>query len=189
MFKIIAVTDSKTCSRPLLSQISYLKNAPQIPNALILRAKELSASEYFTLAQQVQNICQQENLPLILHTHWQIALRLKQPMVHLPLKDLAQIDTTNRKFFTYLSTSVHNLAELQQALTLGATHIVAGHIYATNCKANLPPRGLHFLQEICANTKLPVYAIGGIKFDSKQWQELKNAHAAGCCIMSAYMQV
>lgn len=189
MFKIIAVTDSKTCPRPLLSQIPYLKNAPQIPDALILRAKELSAAEYFTLAQQARNICQQKNLSLILHTHWQTALKLKHPLIHLPLKDLAQIDASSRNFFTYLSTSVHNLAELKQALTLGATHIVAGHIYPTNCKAGLPPRGLYFLQEICNNTQLPVYAIGGIRFDSKQWQELKNAQAAGCCIMSAYMQV
>lgn len=189
MFKIIAVTDIKSCPRPLLSQIPYLKNAPQIPDALILRAKELSAAEYFTLAQKAQNICQQENLPLILHTHWQTALKLKHPLIHLPLKNLIQIDAASRNFFTHLSTSVHNLTELKQALTLGATHIIAGHIYATNCKAGLPPRGLNFLQEICTNTKLPVYAIGGIKFDPKQWQDLKNVQAAGCCIMSAYMKV
>ena len=87
-------------------------------------------------------------------------------------------------------------------------------IYATHCKAGVPPRGLSFLHQvhefavkhttprqsqakerahaqdsiICQKT-LPVYAIGGIGFDTRQWQELARNGAQGACIMSAYMKV
>ena len=36
---------------------------------------------------------------------------------------------------------------------------------------------------------IPVYAIGGIGFDARQWQELVQCGAQGACIMSAYMKI
>lgn len=40
-----------------------------------------------------------------------------------------------------LGTSVHSLEEAREAQTLGADYLTAGHIYATDCKRGLPPRG------------------------------------------------
>lgn len=43
---------------------------------------------------------------------------------------------------------------------------------------------------ICNSYKsIPVYAIGGIGFDARQWQELVQCGAQGACIMSAYMKI
>ena len=43
---------------------------------------------------------------------------------------------------------------------------------------------------ICKSCKsIPVYAIGGIGFDARQWQELVQCGAQGACIMSAYMKI
>ena len=46
---------------------------------------------------------------------------------------------------------------------------------------------------ICKSCKscksIPVYAIGGIGFDARQWQELVQSGAQGACIMSAYMKI
>ena len=36
---------------------------------------------------------------------------------------------------------------------------------------------------------IPVYAIGGIGFDARQWQQLVQSGAQGACIMSAYMKI
>ena len=42
----------------------------------------------------------------------------------------------------------------------------------------------------CTSCKsIPVYAIGGIGFDARQWQELARSGAQGACIMSAYMKI
>ena len=43
--------------------------------------------------------------------------------------------------------------------------MTAGHIYATDCKQGLPPRGLDFLEEVCRAVDIPVWAIGGIGKD------------------------
>ena len=45
-------------------------------------------------------------------------------------------------------------------------------------------------QKSCNSCKsIPVYAIGGIGFDARQWQELVQSGAQGACIMSAYMKI
>ena len=67
--------------------------------------------------------------------------------------------------------------------------MTAGHIYATDCKRGLPPRGLDFLREVCRSTSLPVLAIGGIGLDGKQLREVLEAGAAGACVMSGMMRL
>ena len=67
--------------------------------------------------------------------------------------------------------------------------LTAGHIYVTDCKKGLAPRGLGFLKDVCSTVNVPVYAIGGIKFDEKQWEELKQNGASGGCIMSGMMEL
>ncbi len=52
-----------------------------------------------------------------------------------------------------------------------------------------PPRGLPFLQNVCQAVQIPVYGIGGIKIDEAQLHELKNAGAAGGCVMSGMMHI
>ena len=68
-------------------------------------------------------------------------------------------------------------------------YMTAGHIYVTDCKKGLAPRGLGFLKDVCSTVNVPVYAIGGIKFDKKQWEELKQKGASGGCIMSGMMEL
>lgn len=200
-FPLIAVTDAAGCPRPLLQQLERIALSGYKPTALLLRAKNLTPEEYFLLAKQMLSICQKQQIKLIVHTHRQIARRLGIKNLHLPIQPLAAMPETDRKFFS-ISTSVHSAQEVRQALSLGAHILLAGHIYATGCKPKLPPRGLHFLRNICQTVlehnaqqalqnKPPVkiYAIGGIKFDCTQWQELQAAGADGACIMSGYMQI
>ena len=213
-FQLIAITDAASCPRSLLEQVERIGACTHKPSKLILRAKELNAVEYAALAQQFLPLCQTYHIELMLHSHWQIALELGITQVHMPLPLLAQMPEELRRSL-FISTSVHSITEAQQALALGANVLIAGHIYATSCKADLPPRGLEFLRSICAfaqqkcaKTKaqaevptthqgaiqfipqaVPVYAIGGIDFDTKQWRELRENGASGACIMSAYMKI
>ena len=53
----------------------------------------------------------------------------------------------------------------------------------------LPPRGLGFLKEVCREVSIPVYGIGGIKFDEEQWNDMKKCGAVGGCIMSGMMEI
>lgn len=187
---LIAVTDSASCPRPLPEQIERLTKLTELrPQAVILRAKSLDKAAYRTLALQTQQSCEAAGIALILHSDWQLARELGISMLHLPLALLRQISEYERAYFTWLSTSVHSVGEAQEAQELGATVLIAGHIYTTHCKAGLAPRGLGFLQAVCSAVSLPVYAIGGIGFDATQHAELQANGARGSCVMSAYMRL
>lgn len=68
---------------------------------------------------------------------------------------------------------------------MGCTYITAGHVFATDCKKGIPPRGLDFLKEVCENVSIPVYAIGGIS--SEVMTSVREAGANGACVMSGLM--
>lgn len=187
---LIAVTDSASCPRPLPEQIKRLTRlTQQPPHAIILRAKDIDHETYRTLAKSAQQLCTAASLPLILHSDWQLARELGINWLHLPLALLHQIPACERAPLAWLSTSVHSVDEALEAQSLGASVLIAGHIYATQCKAGLAPRGLRFLHEVCKAVQLPVYAIGGIGFDATQHAELRTQGARGACVMSAYMRV
>ena len=185
---LIAVTDSASCPRPLAEQIERLTKLTELrPQAVILRAKPLDKAAYRALALQAQQSCKAAGIPLILHSDWQLARELCISKLHLPL--LRQMPACERAHFTWLSTSVHSVEDAIEAQALGATVLIAGHIYTTQCKADLAPRGLSFLQAVCSAISLPVYAIGGIGFDAEQHAELQANGARGACVMSAYMRL
>ena len=187
---LIAVTDSASCPRPLAEQIERLTKLTELrPQAVILRAKSLDKAAYRTLALQAQQSCEAAGIALILHSDWQLAHELGISKLHLPLALLRQMPACKRTHFTWLSTSVHSVGEAQEAQALGATVLIAGHIYTTQCKAGLAPRGLSFLQNVCSTVNLPVYAIGGISFDAAQHAELQANGARGACVMSSYMRL
>lgn len=187
---LIAVTDSASCPRPLPKQIERLAKLTELrPQSVILRAKSLDKAAYRTLALQAQQSCKVTGIPLILHSDWQLAHDLGISKLHLPLALLRQMPACKRTHFTWLSTSVHSVEEAIEAQALSATVLIAGHIYTTQCKAGLAPRGLSFLQAVCSAISLPVYAIGGISFDAAQHAELQANGARGACVMSAYMKL
>ena len=188
--EIIAVSNRHLCSRPFSEQIERVCQLH--PRALILREKDLTEEEYAILAEQVLEICGTYQVPCILHTYWKVALDLHCTSIHLPLAQLRecrkQPDVT-LKSFSQIGTSVHSVEDALEAQKLGATYITAGHIYATDCKKGLPPRGLDFLRNVCRAVDIPVYAIGGIKIDQAQFTDILDCGAAGGCIMSRMMEI
>lgn len=186
-FKIIAVSNRKLCERPFTEQIERVCQIK--PEAIILREKDLSEEEYKILAERIMEICTQYQVRCILHTFWKTAAYLGGTSIHLPMAELRKLPEEEKKHFKEIGTSVHSVEEAEEAVNLGATYLTAGHIYATNCKKGVPPRGLGFLKEVCSKVKLPVYAIGGIRFAQEQWEELKQAGAKGGCIMSGMMNL
>ena len=173
---LIAVTNRHLCSRPFTEQITRVCKLH--PKALILREKDLPEEEYFSLARQVKEICEQFKVPFIPHFYPAVARELGCDRLHLPLSLLLENPKVVSDFHT-VGTSIHSVSEAVEAEKLGTSYLTAGHIYVTDCKKGLPPRGLPFLQNVCQAVQIPVYGIGGIKIDEAQLHELKNAGAAG----------
>ena len=185
--KIIAVSNRKLCERPFLEQIERV--CQMKPQAIILREKDLSEEEYRILAEEVLSVCKKHEILCIMHKFWKIALELECTSVHLPLPELRKIPKEVKEQFQRIGTSVHSVEDAKEAEELGVSYMTAGHIYVTDCKKGLAPRGTGFLKEVCSTVSVPVYAIGGIKFDEKQWEELKQNGASGGCIMSGMMEL
>lgn len=182
---ILAVTNRHLCTGDFLQQVE--KTVRRKPKALILREKDLAEADYRKLAVEVQKICCRYGVPLYLHNFPQAAAGLSAVGLHLPLPKLRERTTEARQRWKVLGTSCHSVAEVQEALALGCTYIVAGHIYATDCKRGLPGRGLDFLRAACqAASTVPVYAIGGIT--PERLPAVLAAGAAGACVMSGMMK-
>lgn len=179
---LIVVTNRARCKRPLLAQLSLL--LPSRPAAVILREKDLSLDAYYDLAMQVQTLCAFYHVPCILHEHLSAARALNHSRVHLSLHSLEQA-RNQRKYFAEIGASVHSVEEAQRAYCLGAAYVIAGHIFPTDCKEGLPPRGLEFLKQLRRAVPIPVYAIGGILPENQHL--VLQSGADKVCIMSGAM--
>ena len=184
---IICITDRKICTAPFLEQLEKICRLK--PQALILREKDLTADEYLTLAKQVQAICEQHGVQLIVHSYRQVALSLGITAVHLPLPVLRSLPTAERRRFKQIGTSVHSTEEAQEAIRLGAGYLMAGNVFATSCKPGAAPKGLTFLQKICARSPVAVYAVGGMGLNRAQIESVLACGAAGVCLRSALMRL
>jgi len=152
--------------------------------SIVLREKDLSEDDYKDLAVKVLKICKKNNTECILHTYYKVAKELNLKKIHLPLHVLKS-NMNICKEFNEVGVSIHSVSEAIEAVNLGATYITAGHIFATDCKKDIAPRGLSFLLSVCSSVNIPVYAIGGIS--STNAQKAIKAGADGICIMSGLM--
>lgn len=180
---ILCITNRKLCKEDFLTRIETIAAAH--PKAIVLREKDLSEEEYKTLAEKVMYICKNYKVPCILHSFTKVAIELHAKAIHMPLPLLRNMTSREKSFFKIIGASCHSLDEAKEAQRLGCTYITAGHIFLTDCKKGLLGRGLAFLEEICDNTNIPVYAIGGIS--SINIESVRNAGASGACIMSGLM--
>ena len=102
------------------------------------------------------------------------------------MHDFLNLSDTDRNFFEKIGVSIHSVQEALAAMRLGASYVTASHIYQTDCKKNLVPKGIDFLKEVVKNVDIDVYALGGI--NSYNIDECINAGASGICMMSQYMK-
>ena len=184
MFKILCVTNRALCGGDFLEQIG--KIAQSGAGGIILREKDLSEGEYRSLAGKVMEICGQHGTPCILHSFAGGAASLGASAIHLPLPRLRELAPAQRAAFRTVGASCHSLADAEEAEKLGCAYVTLGHIFPPDCKKGLPPRGLELLREVCAAVSVPVFAIGGIS--AENIAAVKEAGAAGACVMSGFMR-
>ena len=149
----------------------------------MLREKDLDALAYERLAREVREICEQNEVLLILHHHAAVAEKMKHDHLQLSMPELQAYRKAAQHMM--IGASVHSVSEALEAQSMGAAYVIAGHVYSTDCKQGLPPRGLPFLQQICQAVEIPVFAIGGI--NQSNMRDTLRCGVQGCCIMSEAM--
>lgn len=180
---LICVTNRQLCPDNFFQRIEQIAAAGV--NAVLLREKDLPEPEYAAAAVKCQKICEKYGVKLILNTFIQTAIELHLP-VQLSVQIFLTLPETVLVQLPAIGVSIHNQEEAIHAQNQGADWLIAGHVFSTTCKPGLPPRGLEFLRNVCESVKIPVYAIGGITADRQIL--VRQAGAAGCCVMSEWMQ-
>lgn len=181
--RVLCVTNRLLCRDDFTARIERIAKAR--PAGIILREKDLDAATYRQLAEHLLPICRRAGVPLVIHGHPDIARDLEMPALHLTAAQVEASEDIDMAGCTEISVSCHSATQAKQAAACGCTRIIAGHVFATDCKQGLPPRGIEFLESICGCTPLPVWAIGGIA--PSRIEEVCAAGAAGGCMMSAFM--
>lgn len=178
MFKIICVTDRKSCKEDFLTRIEKIVSAK--PDRIIFRDKDCNDKEYVKFALKVLEISDKYGVPCSMYFHPEIFSD-----IHWTMPMLQHIRLSDMNYRHFVGASVHSVDEAKEAESKGVNYITAGHIFETDCKKGLAPRGLEFLKQVCNAVKIPVYAIGGINADNIK--SVINAGADGACIMSGFM--
>jgi thiamine-phosphate pyrophosphorylase len=179
---LICITNRKLCKDDFLDRINQI--AAGKPQAIVLREKDLNLSEYEKLAVEIDKICKKNQVALIINQNIEVAVHMKHQNIQLSMDDLRKYKSEIKKFEN-IGASVHSVNEVEEAQKLGATYLVAGHIFLTDCKKGVAPRGLTFLKEVCDAATIPVFAIGGIT--KERFERILQTGAAGGCIMSEAM--
>lgn len=160
--------------------------------ALTLREKDLNKNEYLKLIEKVYPICQKYKINLILHQNYDLNLddKYKIDGIHLSYNIFKSLNENIKaeliKKYKRIGVSIHSLNEAKEAESLGASYVVAGHIFETDCKKSLEPRGLKFIEDLSSTLTIPIFAIGGI--DEKNSLSVIDSGAFGVCMMSSIMK-
>lgn len=160
--------------------------------SLTLREKDLDKNEYLNLVEKIYSICKKHKINLILHQNYDLNLDDKYMIegLHLSYEIFKSLNKNIRegliKKYKRIGVSIHSLEEAKEAEILGASYVVAGHIFETDCKKGLEPRGLNFIKKLSSILTIPVFAIGGI--DENNSQSVIDSGAFSVCMMSSLMK-
>lgn len=179
---LICVTNQKLCVGDYLDRIERL--AAGKPYGIMLREKELDQFQYEMLAARVKAICDSKGVRLLISQNVEVSQKIGASNIHLSIPNL-RVYSNYVQQFRQVGASVHSVDEAVEAQSLGATYLVAGHIFSTDCKKDLDPRGLTFLKDVCDSVSIPVFGIGGITID--RVKEVFATGASGVCVMSECM--
>jgi thiamine-phosphate pyrophosphorylase len=171
------------------------ENAPGILEKLIaggidmvqLRGKNESIDELCLVAEKLLRFTTTAEIPLIANDHAQIAQRVDVQGVHVGQDDesieavRAQVERP-----IIVGKSTHSVEQARAAECEGADYLGFGPIFPTPTKPDYPPIGVSQIHEVRNRVSVPIFCIGGIKFENLG--QVLSAGARGVVIVSGLLQ-
>lgn len=179
--KIIGVTNRKLCKN-FYERISEI--AKSNLDYLILREKDLNYNELLDMACKVKDVLKESDIKLIINSNIYVATKIEAFGVQVSFDYFREKGKEFKRGIT--GVSIHSLNEAIKAEKLGADYLLYGHVFKTECKKDLEPRGLKELEEINKIVKIPLYAIGGI--NCSNYKEVLKTGVEGIAVMSSLMK-
>lgn len=152
-------------------------------DAVILREKDLSYGELLPMAFNLRSITNSFGAQLIINSNIGAAIIANASFFHIGIEDFKR----NKPDLNgaLLGLSVHSIEEAIEAEKLGAKYVLASHIFETDCKRDLKPRGVEMIKGIKTQVNIPVIALGGI--NENNIKKVLKAGANGVAVMSSIM--
>ncbi|GGC75880.1 thiazole tautomerase [Thalassobacillus devorans] len=180
--KLVAVTNGKMETRELSV---VLKEIEPLVDSIILREHHLAEADYQLMVEELiasgadrDKVC--------VHSRPGVARKTGVSNLHLKEKGSGVTEVKQADPFLKVGVSVHSLQAARQAEEEGADYVMFGHVYATDSKKGMAPRGIEELESITSSIDIPVSAIGGITPD--RIVEIQEAGAAGVAVMSGIFE-
>ena len=178
------ITDTTLQSQYTHAQLAELAIAGGA-DTVQFRQKIGTTRELVRTAQEMQAICAQNGVPLIINDRADIALAVGAKGVHFGQDDMPV--TIGRRILpaeTIIGASARTEEKILAAISEGADYIGFGPIYGTTSKRDAETaKGLARLRRMCEIAACPVIAIGGITIDTAA--EVIRAGAHGIAVISA----
>jgi thiamine-phosphate pyrophosphorylase len=152
-----------------------------------LREKDKDGLEYLLLAEKVKRITDRYGIPLIIDDRVDIAMAVDAAGVHVGQSDIPV--RCARKLLgdgKIIGASAKTAEQAKRALDEGTDYLGVGAIYPTTTKVITKMTEVSTLNEIAAQTKLPIVAIGGL--NASNIHILYESMADGIAVVSAIMK-
>lgn len=149
-----------------------------------LREKHASAAEFLALAQEVKQVTDRYQVPLIINDNLEVALAVDAAGIHVGQEDLAAAAVRqkigDKKVVGVSAQTVEQALAAEQA---GADYLGVGAVFPTSSKDDAVEVDFATLQAICQAVQIPVVAIGGIT--AENMTALQGSRIVGVAIISA----
>ncbi len=185
-FRLLLITDRHQLHGRSLSTVLTQAIMAGVP-AIQLRERDLPTGELLSLAQEIHTLAAPRAIPLILNDRVDLVLALNLDGVHLR-SDSLPLPTARRLMGTdrLIGISTHSVEDVRRANDDGADYIIFGPIFDTPSKRSFgPPLGLDVLADVCRQSTVPIFAIGGMT--SERVCDVRRAGAHGVAVIGAVL--
>ncbi len=135
------------------------------------------------MVEQLEPICLDNNVSLIINDYVDIALVSRVSGVHLGQEDFPVSECRRILPERIVGLSTHNKEQFSAAASLPVDYIAVGPIYETSTKqSSYKALGASYIEAIRPLTRLPIVCIGGIR--KGNITELLEAGANGIALIS-----
>ena len=172
--RIYPITPETDTSEKLLTAIS--RSASNNVSVFQYRRKTLDESKVKEELDLLETITAEFNISVIINSYHQSNLISRFSGLHLTgidLKDSTKRPVEKNKFF---GISCHDEEDIKKAEILDADYIFLSPVNKTSSHQNQKPMGWKKFSELTKETRLPVYALGGLKKEDLLKAEKNGAY-------------
>lgn len=140
-----------------------------------LRGKSLTDDSFCSIAQLVAAACSKQKVKLLLNNAVPALVQACGAKgMHLSSSHLLSLKSRPLGDDFLVSASCHNYKELEKAADLGLDFVLLSPVMETASHPEAKPLGWSMFKSLISSSRLPVYGLGGLRFD-----DLEQAKCSG----------